>query len=67
MGGELTYEIKTRIESELEVKAYLQNLRFALNNGQRLIFRSKDMWIRTEMKDIQISIQSICYFQMKIR
>lgn len=67
MEGELTYEIKTRIESELEVKAYLQNLRFALNNGQRLIFRSKDMWIRTEMKDIQISIQSICYFQMKIR
>ena len=25
MEGELTYEIKTRIESELEVKAYLQN------------------------------------------
>ena len=41
MEGELTYEIKTRIESELEVKAYLQNLRFALNNGAKINFQVK--------------------------
>ena len=34
-------ETKVRIESELEVKAYIQNLKFALNNGARIDFRSK--------------------------
>ncbi|MCR5669444.1 MAG: hypothetical protein K6G10_00415 [Butyrivibrio sp.] len=29
-----------RIESELEVKAYLQNLRYALNNGARISFQT---------------------------
>ena len=34
-------EIKARIESELEVKSYIQNLRFALNNGARINFQVK--------------------------
>ena len=32
-------EIVSRIESELEVKAYIQNLRYALNNGAKLNFQ----------------------------
>ena len=28
-----------RIESELEVKAYIQNLKFALNNGAKINFQ----------------------------
>ena len=35
----LEQEIKTRIESELEVKSYIQNLRFALNNGAQINFQ----------------------------
>lgn len=34
-------ETKTRIESELEVRAYIQNLKFALNNGARIDFQAK--------------------------
>ena len=32
-------EIKTRIESELEVRSYIQDLRFALNNGAQINFQ----------------------------
>lgn len=31
--------IKTRIETELEIKAYLQDLKFALNNGANIRFQ----------------------------
>ena len=34
-------ESNARIESELEVKAYIQNLQFALNNGARIDFQAK--------------------------
>ena len=34
-------ETKVRIESELEVKAYIQDLKFALNNGAQIDFRAK--------------------------
>ena len=34
-------EINARIESELEVKAYIQNLKFALNNGAKIEFQVK--------------------------
>ncbi len=34
-------EIKARIESELEVKTYIQKLKFALNNGARIDFQVK--------------------------
>ena len=34
-------ETVTRIESELEVKAYIQNLRYALNNGAKIEFQIK--------------------------
>lgn len=33
--------IKTRIESELEVKAYIQNLKYALAHGARIDFQAK--------------------------
>lgn len=31
----------TRIESETEVKAYIQNLKFALNNGAKINFQAR--------------------------
>lgn len=34
-------ETNARIESELEVKAYIQNLKFALNNGAKINFQIK--------------------------
>ncbi len=34
-------ETKARIESELEVKSYIQDLRFALNNGAQIDFQAK--------------------------
>ena len=37
----MTEETRTRIESELEVKTYLQNLRFALNHGAKIQFQAK--------------------------
>ena len=37
----MTNEIKTRIESELEVRAYIQDLKYALNNGAKVNFQAK--------------------------
>lgn len=37
----LTNEENSRIESELEVKTYIQNLKFALNNGAKIDFQAK--------------------------
>lgn len=34
-------ETKARIESEIEVKSYIQNLKFALQNGARIDFQAK--------------------------
>ena len=34
-------ETKARIESELEVKAYIQDLKFALKNGAQINFQAK--------------------------
>lgn len=34
-------ETNARIESELEVKAYIQNLQFAINNGAKINFQIK--------------------------
>lgn len=40
-GMNLAEETNARIESELEVKAYIQNLKFALNNGAKIEFQAK--------------------------
>jgi len=40
-GADLNNETRTRIESELEVKTYIQNLKFALNNGAKINFQVK--------------------------
>lgn len=37
----MTHEIKARIESEIEVKAYIQDLKYALNNGAKIDFQVK--------------------------
>ena len=37
----MTNEIKARVESELEVKVYIQNLRYALNRGAKINFQAK--------------------------
>lgn len=34
-------EITARIESEIEVKSYIQNLKYALNNGAKINFQAK--------------------------
>ena len=34
-------EVKSRIESEIEVKSYIQNLKYALNKGAKLEFQAK--------------------------
>lgn len=34
-------ETKARIETELEVKAYIQDLKFALNNGAKIDFQAR--------------------------
>jgi hypothetical protein len=38
-GNNLQDKTKPRIESEIEVKAYIQNLKFALNNGAKINFQ----------------------------
>ena len=38
-GDNLQDKAKPRIESEIEVKAYIQNLKFALNNGAKINFQ----------------------------
>ena len=40
-GDALAEETKARIESELEVKAYIQDLKFSLNNGAQIDFQVK--------------------------
>ncbi len=37
----MTDETTARIESETEVKAYIQDLKFALNNGAKIDFQAK--------------------------
>lgn len=37
----LAEETKSRIESEIEVKSYIQDLKFALNNGAKIDFQAK--------------------------
>lgn len=37
----MTHGTKIWIESELEIKAYIQNLKFALNNGAEIQFQAK--------------------------
>ena len=37
----MTNEIKARIENELEIKAYIQDLKYALNNGAKIEFQAK--------------------------
>jgi hypothetical protein len=40
-GVNLKDETKARIESELEIKAYIQDLKFALNNGAKIEFQAR--------------------------
>ena len=35
----LTNEVGARIESEIEIKSYIQNLKYALNNGAKINFQ----------------------------
>ena len=35
----MTNEIGSRIESEIEVKSYIQNLKYAINNGAKINFQ----------------------------
>lgn len=37
----MAQELYARIESELEVKSYIQNLKYALNNGAKIEFQIK--------------------------
>ena len=42
-GRDLREDTKSRIESEDEVKSYIQNLKYALDNGARITFQAKGM------------------------
>lgn len=35
----MTNEVGARIESEIEIKSYIQNLKYALNNGAKINFQ----------------------------
>ena len=57
----MTNEVGARIESEIEIKSYIQNLKYALNNGAKINFQelkrelltlSVDHYMRT-VKDIR--------------
>lgn len=37
----MTEKTNSRIESEIEVKAYIQDLKYALNNGAKIAFQAK--------------------------
>lgn len=37
----MSTETYARVESELEIKTYIQNLKFALNNGAKINFQAK--------------------------
>ena len=37
----MTTEVRTRIESELDIKAYIQDLKYALNSGAKIDFQVK--------------------------
>ena len=39
--ADLSEAINSRIESELEVKSYIQNLKYALDNGAKITFQVK--------------------------
>ena len=41
VGETLNDKINTRIESEVEIKAYLQDLKYSLNNGAKIEFQAK--------------------------
>ena len=38
---DLQGDTNVRIESEIEVKAYIQNLKYAINNGAKINFQAK--------------------------
>lgn len=40
-GVELQEKTKERIESELEVRTYIQNLKYAIDNGAKITFQAK--------------------------
>lgn len=46
----MTEETKARLESELEVNAYIQSLKYALNNGAKVKFQGHNSII--DLKDI---------------
>lgn len=37
----MTDELKVRIESELEVQSYIQDLKYAINNGASIVFQAR--------------------------
>ena len=51
----MIHEINSRIESETEVRAYVQNLKFALNNGAKIDFQVKRLV--DEKRDEKYTIQ----------
>jgi len=51
----VTEETKSRIESELEVKSYIQDLKFALNKGAKIEFQAKRLV--DEKRDVKYTNQ----------
>lgn len=61
---DLDGDAKSRIESKLEVSAYIQNLKYALKNGAKINFQAKRV-VDKNRDDIQTNILSKHYFQMR--
>ena len=47
-GEGLAGDVRSRIETELEVKSYIQNLKFALNNGAQIAFQARRLVMETQ-------------------
>lgn len=50
-------EISTRVETETEVRCYLQDLRYALNNGAKITFQVDRLVDQKETNDIQTNLR----------
>ena len=52
-------ETTARIESELEVKAYIQNLKYALNHGAKIEFQAKRELLLLNVEDYIQTVKDI--------
>lgn len=61
----MTNEKKWRIESELEIRAYIQNLKYALKNGAKIEIQAKrrvdDVYIKIRVEVLGLNGQNTIF------